>query len=271
MKRQTSGSVVCPSCGRLVGVNEPACPHCGRHNPGLWGYTRILQNLGQSFGPVQAIVGACALVYLISLLIDPSGVELVRGWSVLQPSTKSVIILGASGTVPVIELNRFWTVLSASWLHGNLIHILFNMMWVRQLAPATARFFGVGEMLLIYVVSGATGFILSTLSGHQLTLGASAAVFGLLGALVFYGRRTGDTAMGQQVWMWAIILFVLGFVMPGVDNFAHLGGFLGGFGMAKWLDPLRPETSGRLMAGLIALGLSLLTVVISAIHALFLL
>ncbi len=268
LKRQTSGSVVCPSCGRLVGVNERSCPHCGRHNPGLWGFSRFFQNLGQAFGPVQVIIGACVLVYVISLLIDPAGVVLVQGFSILQPSTRSAIILGASGTVPVFEANRYWTVLSASWLHGNLIHILFNMMWVRQLAPATVRFFGVGRMLLIYVVSGAAGFILSTLSGHQLTLGASAAVFGLLGALVAYGRRTGDSAITQQVWMWALILFALGFAMPGVDNFAHLGGFLGGYGMARWLDPLKQETSDHLVAGLVALGISLLTVVISAVHAL---
>ena len=267
LKRQTSGSVVCPSCGRLVGVSEKACPHCGRQNPGLWGFTRLFQNLGQTVGPVELIIGACVLIYVISLLIDPSGVVLISGWSVLQPSTRSVIILGASGTVPVLEANRFWTVLSASWLHGNLIHILFNMMWIRQLAPATARLYGVGRMLLIYVVSGATGFILSTLSGHQLTLGASAAVFGLLGALVVYGRRTGNTAMGQQIWMWALMLFMLGFVMQGVDNFAHLGGFLGGFGIARWLDPLRQETSDHLVAGLIAVGISLLTVVVSVVHA----
>ena len=142
---------------------------------------------------------------------------------------------------------------------------------IRQLAPATARFYGVGRMLLIYVVSGAAGFIVSTLSGHQLTLGASAAVFGLLGALVVYGRRTGNTALGQQVWMWALVLFMFGFLMRGVDNFAHLGGFLGGFGMARWLDPLREETSDHLVGGLIAVGVSLLAVVASVVHALFIL
>lgn len=267
LKRQTTGSVVCPSCGRLVGVNEPSCPHCGRHNPGLWGFTRMFQNLGQLVGPGPVIIGSCVVIYLLTLLVDPSNIGMGGALSILQPSQKAVLLFGASGTYPVVSLGRWWTVLSASWLHGGLLHILFNMMWIRQLAPATAQYYGVGRMLLIYVVSGALGFILSTLSGHQLTLGASAAVFGLLGALVVYGRRTGNTAMGQQIWMWALILFALGFVMRGVDNFAHLGGFLGGFGMARWLDPLRPERSDHLVAGLIALGISLLAVVVSVIHA----
>ena len=268
LKRQTTGSVVCPSCGRLVGVNENSCPHCGRSNPGLWGFTRVFQNLGQSVGPVQVIIGSCAVIYLLTLITDPSGIGMSGFLSMLRPSQKAILIFGASGTIPAIEFGRWWTVLSASWLHGSLLHILFNMMWVRQLAPATAKFYGVGRMLLIYVVSGAVGFILSTLSGHQLTLGASAAVFGLMGALVVYGRRTGNTAMGQQVWTWAGVLFLLGFVMPGVDNFAHLGGFLGGYGTARWLDPLRQETSHHLAAGLIAVGVSLLAVVVSVIHAL---
>lgn len=267
LKRQTSGSVVCPSCGRLVGVKEQTCPHCGRQNPGLWGFTRFFQNLGQTFGPVQVIIGSCVLIYLLTLVVDPSGIQMGSPLSMLQPSQNAVLLFGASGTYPVVNYGRWWTVLSASWLHGSLLHILFNMLWIRQLLPATARLYGVGKMLLIYVVSGTIGFILSTLSGHQLTLGASAAVFGLLAALVVYGRRTGNTAMGQQVWMWAVILFMLGFVMRGVDNFAHLGGFLGGYAMARWLDPLRQETADHLVAGLIALGLSLLAVVVSVIHA----
>jgi rhomboid protease GluP len=96
-------------------------------------------------------------------------------------------------------------------------------------------------------------------------------VFGLLGALVVYGRRTGNTAMGQQVWMWAIVLFAFGFIMQGVDNFAHLGGFLGGYGMARWLDPLRQETRDHLVVGLVALGVSLLAVVVSVGHYFFVL
>ena len=230
----------------------------------------MFQTLGQSFGPVQVIIGACSVIYILTLVVDPSSIQMGGALSMLQPGQNAVLMFGASGTYPVHFLGRWWTVLSASWLHGSLLHILFNMMWVRQLVPATARFYGVGRMLLIYVVSGAVGFMFSTLSGHQLTLGASAAVFGLLGALVVYGRRTGNTAMGQQVWMWAIVLFMLGFVMRGVDNFAHLGGFLGGFGMARWLDPLREETPDHLVAGLVALGLSLLAVVVTVIHSILL-
>jgi len=278
LNRQTTGSVVCPACGRLVGVQEEACPHCGRPQPGLWGFSRTFQNLSQVIGFNQLIIGACAVIYLLTLAVDPSGIQMRGMLSMLQPSTEGMFLFGASGAVPVFGYGRWWTVLSASWLHGGLLHILFNMLWVRQLAPATSRLYGPGRMMLIYLGGGAAGFVLSSLAGAYLdflppflrgarfTIGASAAIFGLLGALVHYGRRAGGTALGQQAWTWAIVLGFFGFVMPGVDNFAHLGGFLGGYGMARWLDPMKPEKIDHLVAALVGLALSLAAIILSVIQ-----
>ena len=278
LKRQTSGSVVCPSCGRLVGVQEDVCPHCGRASPGLWGFSRVLQVLGQDVGFIKLIIGSCAVLYLLTLVTNPSEIGTGGPMSMLSPSSGSLFLFGASGAVPVFGYNRWWTILSASWLHGSLLHILFNMLWVRQLAPATARLYGPGRMMLIYLVSGAAGFLLSStvgaygnfllppfLRGANLTIGASASIFGLLGALVYYGRRGGSTALGQQAWTWAVVLFVFGFIMPGIDNFAHLGGFLGGYGMSRVLNPLEPEKVDHLLAALIGLVLTLAAILASLV------
>ncbi|MEE9563060.1 MAG: rhomboid family intramembrane serine protease [Thermoanaerobaculia bacterium] len=277
LKRQTSGSVVCPSCGRLVGVQENVCPHCGRTSPGLWGFSRVLQVLGQDVGFVKLIIGSCAVLYLLTLVTNPSGIGTGGPMSMLSPSSSSLFLFGASGAVPVYGYNRWWTILSATWLHGSLLHILFNMLWVRQLAPATARLYGPGRMMLIYLVAGAAGFLLSStvgafggflpsfLRGANLTIGASASIFGLLGALVYYGRRGGSTALGQQAWTWAMVLFVFGFIMPGIDNFAHLGGFLGGYGVSRVLNPFQPEKVDYLLAALIGLGLTLAAILASVV------
>jgi len=277
LKRQTSGSVVCPSCGRLVGVQENVCPHCGRTSPGLWGFSRVLQVLGQDVGFVKLIIGSCAVLYLLTLVTNPSGIGTGGPMSMLSPSSSSLFLFGASGAVPVYGFDRWWTILSATWLHGSLLHILFNMLWVRQLAPATARLYGPGRMMLIYLVAGAAGFLLSStvgafggflpsfLRGASLTIGASASIFGLLGALVYYGRRGGSTALGQQAWTWAVVLFVFGFIMPGIDNFAHLGGFLGGYGMSRVLNPFQPEKVDYLLAALIGLGLTLAAILASVV------
>ena len=277
LDRQTSGSVVCPSCGKLVGVQAEVCPYCGRQKPGFWGFSRAFQNLSQIIGFNQLIIGGCVVLYLLTLVVDPSGIQMRGMLSMLQPSTESMFLFGASGAVPVFTYSRWWSVLSASWLHGSLLHILFNMLWVRQLAPVTAHLFGSGRMVLIYLVGGAAGFVLSSVAGEYLgflptflrgarfTIGASAAIFGLLGALVFYGRRIGGSGLGQQAWTWALVLFAFGFIMPGVDNFAHLGGFLGGYGMAMWLDPRKPEKMDHTIAAVIGLILSLAAVILSVV------
>ena len=159
INRQTTGSVVCPSCGKLVGVQEQACPYCGRPKPGMWGFSRSFQNLSQVVGFDKLIIGACAVLYLLTLAVDPSGIRMSGVLSMLQPSTESMFLFGASGAIPVFGYGRWWTVLSASWLHGGLLHILFNMLWVRQLAWPTSQLYGSSRMVLIYLVSGATGFI----------------------------------------------------------------------------------------------------------------
>jgi rhomboid protease GluP len=170
---------------------------------------------------------------------------------------------------------RWWTLLSAGWLHGGALHILFNVMWVRQLGPAVADMYGDARMIIIYTISSATGFFLSSFlaayaaipffSGGSLTLGASAPIFGLLGALVHYGRRGGSSLVGSQAMNYAITMFVFGLIMPGIDNAAHLGGFLGGFLSAKWLDPLKPERMDHFVGAALCVVLTVISIVVSLV------
>ena len=254
MFRQKTGSVVCASCGSLVGVNDDKCYTCGRRNPGLWGFGPVLRRFGNDLGFTTAIVYGCAAAYTLSLLLTVmTGGNLLAGsiFSILGPSRPAAIALGASGAEPVFLMDRWWTVLSAGWLHGGALHILFNVMWVRQLGPAVGDMYGAARMVIIYTISSVTGFFLSSFlayytnipffSGGYLTLGASAPIFGLLGALVHYGRRGGSSLVGSQALNYAITLGVFGLIMPGIDNSAHLGGFVGGYVASMWLDPLKPE------------------------------
>src|SRR5438477_6311869 len=192
-QRETTGSVVCPSCGSLVGVRDDKCYTCGRANPGLWGFAPLLRRLGADFGFVPFVIGLSGVLYVLSLLASGSRVQILGGgMSILAPSTSAIRLFGASGAYPVFFEGAWWTVLSASWLHANLLHIVFNMMWVRDLGPATADVIGPARTVIIYTVAGACGFLLSSvvgayldipipfLRGAPLTLGASASIFGLL-------------------------------------------------------------------------------------------
>jgi rhomboid protease GluP len=279
-KRQTTGSVVCVSCGYLVGVNDETCYNCGRRNPGLWGFAPALRTLGHDLGFVPLVTGLCVIVYVASLLTTgglASGGGLL---GLLAPSPYSLLIFGASGVVPVFSYHRWWTVLSACWLHANLLHIAFNLLWIRQLAPAVAELYGAGRMVVIYVIAGVLGFVLSSLAGATLaflpipflqpaaiTVGASGAIMGLMGALIYYGRRTGSSAVSSTAWNWAIPVFIFGLIMPGIDNYAHIGGFAGGYLAGMMLDPLKPERINHILWAVICLVLSVLSVVVSVIDA----
>lgn len=266
MFRQKTGSVVCASCGSLVGVNDDKCYTCGRRNPGLWGFGPVLRRFGNDFGFTTVIIYGCGGLYLLSLLLTViSGGNLFSGslFSILGPNRFAYEALGAAGAWPVFVEGHWWTVLSAGWLHGGALHILFNLMWVRQLGPAVADMYGAARMVIIYTMSSITGFVLSSFlgayaaipffSGASYTLGASAPIFGLLGALVYYGRRGGSSMVKSEAMSFAVTMFVFGLIMPGIDNAAHLGGFAGGYLAGKWLDPLKAERMDHFVMAAICL------------------
>src|SRR4249919_3152786 len=145
MFRQKTGSVVCASCGSLVGVNDDTCYTCGRRNPGLWGFGPVLRRFGNDFGFTTVIVYGCVALYALSLVLTVlSGGNLFSGspLSMLGPNRFAYDALGAAGAYPVFFEHRWWTVLSAGWLHGGALHILFNVMGVRQLGPAVEDMYG---------------------------------------------------------------------------------------------------------------------------------
>jgi len=278
--RRTTGSVVCPGCGALVGVKDPACYMCGRSNPGLFGYGPLLRQVSAQFGFAQFVIVASSALYVISLLLSGSELEVAGGgMSFLAPSNRAVVLLGASGAYQVFVRSAWWTVLSATWLHGSLLHILFNMLWVRDLGPAVAELIGTSRTVVIYVVSGVVGFALSSvlpfspipipfLHGAPLTLGASASIFGLLGALVHYGRKSGSSYTYSQAMRYAVILFVMGLIMPGVDNSAHLGGFVGGYLMSAAFNPMTRERGDHTIIALLCLAATFVAIVVSVISGL---
>lgn len=278
--RQKTGSVVCTSCGTLVGVNDDRCYSCGRRNPGLWGFGPMLRRFGNDLGFVNLVVYGCSALYAAMLLLTAMiGGDIMGGgnlFGILAPHFNVSLAFGASGYRPVFEFGMWWTVLSAGWLHGSILHILFNMMWVRQLGPAVADTYGAGRMVIIYTVACIAGFVLSTaafllfpfmpipfLRGGYQTLGASAPIFGLLGALVYYGRRAGSSLIGGQALQYALVLGLFGFIMPGIDNYAHGGGFLGGYLAGRLLDPLRPERIDHLAIAAVCVALTALAVLAS--------
>lgn len=260
MAPRSRRAILCPSCGALTRVDVARCDACGRWNPGLWGLRPVLTRLlAQGF--TTPIVAACVGLYVVAIVLDPLGALRPRGmFDLLSPSPHVLDTLGMTGALAWAR-GRWWTMLSAIYLHGNVLHILFNVLWIRQLGPSIEEIFGPARFFVIFTASGVAGFALSNLAGIPFTIGASGAIFGLLGALVAFGRSRGGVfgkMLFRQYGQWALLLFVLGFFMAGVNNLAHAGGFGGGYVAALGLSSLerRGETGLDLA---LAWGLAALT------------
>jgi rhomboid protease GluP len=260
--RRTSGAMLCPNCRKLISVDEPRCPFCGTQRPGLWGFGPALQNLlGPNLDVVAVLFGACIVLYVLSLLLDLGAATRSRGlFGFLSPSNIVLFRLGATGGTPFPH--RWWTLLTAIYLHGGLLHIVFNMWWLRSLGPEAQRIWGPVRFFILWSVTGAAGFLLSNLSGH-FSIGASGSILGLAGALIVFGRRQGTTfgaMVSRQLLVSVILIFAFGFFVGGIDNSAHLGGFLAGLALGRYLptaDRRHPKRSEQLLAlGLMALTLA---------------
>jgi len=232
--RQTTGSMICPECGKLIGVGEEKCPFCGAWRPGLYGWTPVVQRLfGQRLDLIAIIVMGCVGLFIASLVLQPEAILQMNGlFSILSPGQRALYQLGMTGGVAWRE-GWWWTVLTAIYLHGGLLHIFFNVMWIRSLGPQVEEVYGPARAFVIFSVAGATGFVLSNVVSGSPSIGASGSIFGLLAALIVYGRKRGGSMMTMQLWQWAAVMFAMGFFMGGVNNWAHAGGFAGGWVTAQ--------------------------------------
>ena len=251
-RRQTTGSVVCTSCGSLVGVRDEKC----------------LQLRPPQSRAVGIRAAACEASATISASCRSSSGAAVRctssrccsraarcAWaadsSAFSRPTRvccfcSALAAGFPSSVrPVVDgaERRLAARQSAS-------HHLQHDVGARPRARPSPTCSAPAAWSSSTRSPEYAGFLLSSfayaflphlpfLSGAGFTVGASASVFGFLGALVYYGRRTGSSLTRSEALRYALILGFFGFVMRGVDNFAHAGGFFGGYLAARFLDPLK--------------------------------
>lgn len=259
--------ILCPSCRKLITSDEPRCPYCGLSRPGarwsrsLYGLLRLdadtlLTNI------LYLNVG----LYVLSLALAPSRALLSPSpFSFLSPADGSLLLLGASGTIPVVGLGRWWTVVSANYLHGSVLHIVFNMIALRQIGPLIVREYGAHRAAALYTLGGVAGFVVSVLAGVRFTIGASAAVCALIGGALYYGKSRGGAygqAVYQSVWGWAVSIFLFGFLVPGINNWAHGGGMAAGFllGQALGYEDAGRERPWHRQLGTVCAGVTLAVV-----------
>ncbi|HOF76874.1 MAG TPA: rhomboid family intramembrane serine protease [Smithellaceae bacterium] len=241
-------SILCPNCRKLISADEPNCPYCGLARPDLLNMAGIIRKIF-ALNPILTIIYVNIFFYVVSLLLNPTGIFSGGGFlSFLSPSGQSLFLLGATGTFPVFGFNRYWSLVSASFLHGGIIHLAFNMMALYQLGPFVLHVFGFHRFFSIYILTGIAGFAVSLIFGVNFTIGASASICGLIGAIVYYGKNRGGEfgqAIYKQALGWIIGLIIFGLIFKGINNWAHGGGVISGILLAMLMgyNEKRDETA----------------------------
>ena len=153
-----------------------------------------------------------------------------------------------------IRAGEWWRLVTASFLHGGLLHLGVNGLALSAIGPSVEELYGRVRFSLIFLLGGAAGFAASTVFVRQPSLGASAGLFALLGVLLGYAIRerrrlnpAGRRAMIREILTVAGMNLALGFMVPYIDNAAHLGGFGGGLALGMVLRPIRRRAANALM------------------------
>jgi len=255
-------ATLCPRCRQLIGSEETVCSWCGtaRSAP-WWKIMSWAKGTIASDGVIRAIITLNIIYYAISILIAPPV-------GLLSPSQYSMMILGATGTIPIDSYGNYWSLLTANYLHGGILHLIFNLMALRQIAPLAINEYGAARAVTIYTVGGVFGFLVSYLAGVPFTIGASAAVCSLVGSLLYYGKSRGGaygSAIYSELSGWVVSIFIFGLVFPGINNWGHGGGLVGGMllGMILGYSEKRRETVISRVLALLCISATLFSLVLA--------
>ena len=214
--------------------------------------SRSLGKLLPQTAPVSyGILGLCCVLYGISLLatIKQSGFEAPSGglgalFGLGGISGQILYRLGSS--LPLFlypnDLLQPWRLVTAIFLHGSLLHIGFNMWVLMDLGPTIEEMYGSARFLFVFIATGVSGYVLSSVTGH-FSVGASGSLLGLVGlllALSMGSQNIGMRMLRSQLLYWLVYIAVLGLLMPGIDNYAHIGGFVSGFVLGKIMSDRQP-------------------------------
>ena len=269
---------VCWKCKKLIGMAK-ICPYChakqySNANKTLawinrnYNYLKLIFMQRNSYQ--KLIIITCAmfcLELLFTLLFAPTQIFN----SILSvPPNEIIITLGAATSTGLFN-GQWWGMFTANFLHGGLIHLGFNMMVLKFLGPIIENLSSRWFFLLIYLLSGSLSILtsLSLTNYNVVSIGASGAIYGMMGCGIvlsyYYGHGKNDMIMKMLIQM-ALFGLLFG-LLPGIDNTAHLAGFIiggaCGFAHVKWI-----KNKFNKLIKFSALALSAITI-LAFIHSLF--
>ncbi len=208
-----------------------------------------LRNIWEPAELVRFLITANVVMFATAIFILPGTVDTsLNPMQFLAPDYRVLFKLGASGTGPVIWEHRWWSLITANYLHGSLLHLLINVSALRSVGKITINIFKPSRFFLIYFLGGVTSMAASSLAGITLTLGASGAICALIGAMSYDDWRTHKDNLKMRiasVGVWVLFLLLIGFTLPNVNNWAHGVGYASGFffGFCFWPREFKQRAS----------------------------
>ncbi len=204
------------SCSRC---ERPICPSCmneapvGFHCPGCIaeGRATVRRIKTRSTPITNLIIGICVAVFAYGELID-----------------SQLVLKFGLAPIAITEFGEYYRMITAMFLHGGIIHLVFNMLILHQLGTQLEYFFGSPKFTAIYLFAGLGGGLASLVfnAPFVLSVGASGAIFGLMGAYLVVAQQIRMDA--RSIYGLLGINLVIGFIVPGIDWHAHLGGLAAG-------------------------------------------
>ena len=252
---------MCPNCRAFITTHDKVCPYCNervgpraveRRDPGA-----ILGG----FIPHARFVTMIILIINFGLYLATVVFNQRNGQGgIMAIDLRTLYLFGGKyigdAISPGLRQGQWWRLGTAGFLHGGLLHIAMNSWVLFDLGAQVEDVYGASRLIVVYFMGSVCGFLLSTFWTAALSVGASAGIMGLLGAMIALGVRnrhsSAGAAMRGMYVRWAVYVFIIG-LLPGmnIDNAAHLGGLAAGFGVAWLAGTPRIETawSERLWRG----------------------
>lgn len=224
---------MCPNCRAFITTDDKVCPYCdtpvGPRAIDRQMAADAMAGLVQGDRFITMVILTINVgLYLATLLYTSGGRA-----SGLDPSFQALQDFGGKDGYAIFRELQWWRLITAGFLHGSILHIGMNSWVLWSLGPQIDEVFGAYRYLAIYFVSTLLGFAASLFwMPTVLSIGASAGISGLVGAMVGLGTKEKHSIVGRErgrYVQWMVLILVQGFIISGIDNAAHIGGFVGGF------------------------------------------
>ena len=247
------GRGICPDCMRFA----PVGIRCPDHSGEAQGPARVAQQVQTRTAASPGLVAKALVAVNVGIYL----LQLAQG----APAT------GAGGSIfehgalygPLVADGEWWRLLTAAFLHYGFIHLGMNMLVLWWFGPPLEAALGAGRFLTLYLAAGLAGSAGALLlSPNAVTVGASGAIYGILGAILVLERQ-GTYVFGSSVIPLLVLNFAFTLFIPGISKGGHIGGFVGGalailvlsrFGRRRVVNAARFDAVG--FAGLVAIGLA---------------